>query len=119
MVRYTKSEPTDDPGYLDWVEATMVGVEESIDTKQFYVFPESVEGDAPPGRRKRLHVWQRSGENLQRYTEIILHGSNAFWYSGRTASVGVPELEAFTRLGIAKLRRTGVASSGSQARNFG
>jgi hypothetical protein len=155
MVRYTKSEPTDDPGYLDWVEATMVGVEESIDTKQFYVFPESVEGDAPPGRRKRLHVWQRSGENLQRYTEIILHGSNAFWYSGRTASndrgsfmayvstpdghwpwyvsvrrdetwrvvesigIGVPELEAFTRLGIAKLRRTGVASSGSQARNFG
>ena len=44
------------------------------------------EGDAPPGPRKRLHVWQRSGENLQRYTEIILQGSNAFWYSGRTAS---------------------------------
>lgn len=44
------------------------------------------ERDAPLGRRKRLHVWQRSGENLQRYTETILHGSNAFWYSGRTAS---------------------------------
>jgi hypothetical protein len=44
MVRYTKSEPTDDLGYLDWVEATMVGVEEAIDTKQTYVFPKPVEG---------------------------------------------------------------------------
>jgi hypothetical protein len=39
-----------------------------------------------PGRRKRLHLWQRSGENLQRYTEIVLAGAHAFWYSGRSAS---------------------------------
>jgi hypothetical protein len=39
-----------------------------------------------PGRRKRLHLWQRSGENLQRYTEIVLPGAHAFWYSGRSAS---------------------------------
>ncbi|MCA1709275.1 MAG: hypothetical protein LC808_40740 [Actinobacteria bacterium] len=37
MVRYTKPEATDDPGYLDWVEATVVGVEEAINTKQTYV----------------------------------------------------------------------------------
>jgi hypothetical protein len=127
MVRYTKPEESDDPGYLNWVEATVVGVEEAISTKQTYVvkidnwfgkrwlgfsgkalgaigvrkkkltlppfIPTRVvsqrrlfEGDFPPGRRKRLHVWQRSGENLQRYTEIILQGSNAFWFSGRTAS---------------------------------
>jgi len=127
MVRYTRPEETDDPGYLDWVEATVVGVEEAIHTTRTYVvkidnwfgkrwlgfsgkalgalgvrknrltlppfIPSRVvsqrrffEGDAPPGHRKRLHVWQRSGENLQRNTEIILHGSNAFWYSGRTAS---------------------------------
>lgn len=46
-------------------------------------FPEDGE---PDGRRKQLHVWQPSGENLQRYTDIVLHGSHAFWYSGRTAS---------------------------------
>ena len=37
MVRYTKPGATDDPGFLDWVEATVVGVEEAIDTKQTYV----------------------------------------------------------------------------------
>jgi hypothetical protein len=37
MVRYTKSEATDDPEYLDWVEATVVGVEEAIKTEQTYV----------------------------------------------------------------------------------
>ena len=35
--------------------------------------------------RRRLHVWQRSGENLQRYTEIVVHDSTIFWYSGGTA----------------------------------
>jgi hypothetical protein len=127
MVRYTKAEETDDSGYLDWVEATVAGVEHAIKTNQSYVvkidnwfgkrwlgfsgkalgafgvrkkkltlppfIPSRVvsqrrffEGDAPRGRHKRLHAWQRSGENLQRYTEIVLHRSNAFWYSGRTAS---------------------------------
>ena len=38
------------------------------------------------GRRKRLHVWQRSAENLQRYTDIVLAGAHALWYSGRSAS---------------------------------
>lgn len=37
MVRYTKPEATDDPDYLDWVEATLVGVEEAIKTKQTYM----------------------------------------------------------------------------------
>ena len=31
-------------------------------------------------------MWQRSGENLQRYTEVLLPGAHAFWYSGRSAS---------------------------------
>jgi hypothetical protein len=37
MVRYAKPEATDDPGYLDRVEATVVGVEEANNTKQTYV----------------------------------------------------------------------------------
>ena len=37
MVRYTRPEATDDQGYLDGVEATVVGVEEAINTKQTYV----------------------------------------------------------------------------------
>lgn len=37
MVRYTKPDVTDDAGYLDWVEATVVGVEEAIKTDQTYV----------------------------------------------------------------------------------
>ena len=37
MVRYTKPEVTDDPRYLDWVEATVVGVEEAIKTDQTYL----------------------------------------------------------------------------------
>jgi hypothetical protein len=127
MVRYTKPEETDDPAYLDWVEATLVGVEEAINAKQTYVvkidnwfgqrwlgfsgkalgaigvhkdkltlppfIPTRVvsvrrlfDGDVAPRRDEGLHVWQRSGENLQRYAEVILQGSNAFWYSGRTAS---------------------------------
>jgi hypothetical protein len=126
MVRYTKPEPTDDPQYLNWVEAVVVGVEETINTDQTYVVkidnwfgkrwlgfsgkalgaigvrkqkltlppfvPSRVvsqrrfwESGPDPGRRKRLHVWQRSGENLQRYTEVILQHANAFWYSGRSA----------------------------------
>src|SRR5687767_7333422 len=121
MVLYTKPEVTDDPGYLDWVEATVVGVEEAIKTTdQTYVvkidnwfgkrwlgfsgktlgaagvrkekltlppfIPSRVvsqrrffEAGASPRRRKLLHVWQRSGENLQRYTEVVLQGSHAFW----------------------------------------
>src|SRR5215212_3808378 len=37
MVRYTKSEPSDDPQYLDWVESAIVGVEESFDASQTFV----------------------------------------------------------------------------------
>ena len=127
MVRYTKSEATDDDEYLDWVEAAMVGVEEAFKTDQTYVVkidnwfgkrwlgfsgkslgalgvrkekltlppfvPSRVisqrrffETGTDPGRRKRLHVWQRSGENLQRYADVVLPGAHAFWYSGRSAS---------------------------------
>jgi hypothetical protein len=123
----TQTQVTDDLGYLDWVEATIIGVEEAIKTDQTYVvkidnwfgkrwlgfsgkalgvlgvrkekltlppfIPSRVvsqrrffEAGTPLGRRKRLHVWQRSGENLQRYTEVVLQGSHAFWYSGRSAS---------------------------------
>jgi hypothetical protein len=39
MVRYTKPDVTDDAGYLAWVEATLVGVEEAIKTDQSYVSP--------------------------------------------------------------------------------
>lgn len=119
MVRYTKPEATDDPGYLDWVEATVVGVEEAIQDeadlrgkdrqlvreamawlfgqgarclgvrKKKLTLPPfiphawclsvaSSKAILRPDLEKRLHVWQRSGENLQRYTEIILQGSNAF-----------------------------------------
>lgn len=35
--------------------------------------------------RKQLHAWQRSGENLQRYVEVVVHRSNVFWYSGGSA----------------------------------
>ena len=127
MVRYTQPESTDDPGYLDWVEAIVVGVEEAVTTEQTYIvkidnwfgkrwlgfsgralgavgvrkekltlppfIPSRVisqrrffAAGTPSGRRQRLHVWQRSGENLQRYTEVVLQGSHAFWYSGRSAS---------------------------------
>lgn len=127
MFRYTVSEVTDDPQYLEWVEAIVVGVEEAIKTDQSFVvkidnwfgkrwlgfsgktlgalgfrkekltlppfIPSRVVSQrrflvagTHPGRHKRLHVWQHSGENLQRYTEVLLPGSHAFWYSGRSAS---------------------------------
>src|SRR5205814_10659482 len=38
-----------------------------------------------PDHIRRLDVWQRSGENLQRYVEIVIHDSNVFWYSGGSA----------------------------------
>jgi hypothetical protein len=41
--------------------------------------------DVPPGRFPRVHRWQRSGENLQRYVEVIVQDSNVFWYSGGSA----------------------------------
>jgi hypothetical protein len=37
-----------------------------------------------PGRQRGLHVYQRSGENLQRYVEVVVHDSNIFWYSGNS-----------------------------------
>ncbi len=37
MVQYTKPEATDDSEFLDFVDATVVGVEEAINTKQTYV----------------------------------------------------------------------------------
>lgn len=48
-----------------------------------------------PGRRKRLHVWQRSGENLQRYTDIVLKDASAFWYSGCSAPNGRASFMAY------------------------
>lgn len=127
MVRYTDSEPTDDPRYLDWVEAVVLGVEEAIRTEQAFVvkidnwfgkrwlgfsgktlgalgvrkmkltlppfIPSRVvlqrrfwDDGTHPGRHRRLHRRQPSGENLQRYTEVVLPGAHAFWYSGRSAS---------------------------------
>jgi hypothetical protein len=127
MVRYTQSEVTDDPRFLEWVEAVVTGVEESFKTDLAFVVkidnwfgqrwlgfsgktlgvagvrkekltlppfvPSRVlaqrrvrrEGTVP-GRHKRLHVWQSSGQNLQRYTEVVLHDAHAFWYSGGSAS---------------------------------
>jgi hypothetical protein len=29
-----------------------------------------------------LHVWQSSGQNLQRYVDVLVQDSNVFWYSG-------------------------------------
>ena len=37
MIRYTQSEVTDDSLYLDWVEATMAGVDETIKTDKTFV----------------------------------------------------------------------------------
>lgn len=37
-----------------------------------------------PGPQQRLHMWQRSGENLQRYADIVVHEASVFWYSGGT-----------------------------------
>lgn len=129
-------EPTDDPQYLEWVEAVITGVDEALKTDLFFVVkidnwfgkrwlgfsgktlgalgfrkekltlppfvPARVvsqhrfwQAGTDPGRRKRLHVWQRSGENLQRYTEIVLKGASAFWYSGRSASNGRASFMAY------------------------
>ena len=139
MVRYTKPELTDDPGYLDWVEATVIGVDEAIKTNQTYVvkidnwfgkrwlgfsgkalgalgvrkakltlppfIPSRVvsqrrffEAGTRVEPRKRLHVWQRSGENLQRYTEVVLQSSHAFWYSGRSTSNGRGSFMAYVSM---------------------
>src|SRR5215475_100961 len=40
--------------------------------------------EAPPPTRQRLHVRQRSGENLRRYADIVVHDASVFWYSGNT-----------------------------------
>jgi hypothetical protein len=133
---YTKSEPTDDPQYLEWVEAVITGVDEALKTDLFFVvkidnwfgkgwlgfsgktlgalgfrkekltlppfIPARVvsqhrfgQAGTDPGHRKRLHIWQRSGENLQRYTEIVLKGASAYWYSGRSASNGRASFMAY------------------------
>ena len=133
---FTKSEPTEDPQYLEWFEAVITGVDEALKTDLFFVvkidnwFGEAMawllgktlgalgfrkekltlppfvparvvsqhrfwQAGTDPGRRKRLHVWQRSGENLQRYTEIVLKGASAFWYSGRPASNGQASFMAY------------------------
>jgi hypothetical protein len=121
MIQYIQPERTDAARFLDWVQATVVGVEAAINTDQSYVvkidnwfgkrwlgfsgkalgglgvrkekltlppfIPSRVvsqrrfyEGAPPAGRSKQLHVWQRSGENLQRYTDVVLQGAHAFWY---------------------------------------
>jgi len=120
MVRYTKTEPTDDLPYLEWVEAAIVGVEEQFDTKTSFVvkidnwfgkrwlgfsgkalgaigvckrqltlppfIPSRVisqrrfwQAGEAPRRPRMLHLRQRSGENLQRYVEVVVHKSNVFW----------------------------------------
>jgi len=127
MVRYTESEVTDDPQFLDWVEAVVIAVEKTFKTDLAFVvkidnwfgkrwlgfsgktlgalgirkkkltlppfIPSRVvsqrrfwEDGTDPGRHRRLHRWQPSGENLQRYTEVVLQGAHGFWYSGRSAS---------------------------------
>jgi len=127
MVHYTESEETDDPRYLDWVEAIVAGLDEAIKADKVFIvkidnwfgqrwlgfsgkslgvlrickrkltlppfIPSRVvsqrrfcEAGTPPERHKPLHLWQGSWENLQRYTEVVLQGSHAFWYSGRSAS---------------------------------
>lgn len=124
---YTKSEPTDDPQYLEWVDAVITGVDQTLETDLFFVvkidnwfgkrwlgfsgkalgalgvfkkkltlppfIPARVvsqhrfwQAGTDPGRKKRLHVWQLSAQNLQRYTEIVLKDASAYWYSGRSAS---------------------------------
>ena len=38
-----------------------------------------------PGRHPGLHIYQRSGDNLQRRVETLAPRSNIFWYSGASA----------------------------------
>jgi hypothetical protein len=38
--------------------------------------------------RQQLHVWQRSGDNFQRYADIVVHDASVFWYSGATKGNG-------------------------------
>ncbi len=45
--------------------------------------------------RQRLALWQRSGENLQRYADIVVHDASVFWYSGSTAENGRGSLMAY------------------------
>jgi hypothetical protein len=126
MAQYTKPEPNDDPHFLEWVEAVVVGVEEAVNTDQTFVVkidhwfgrrwlgfsgkalgafgvrkrkltlppfvPARVRSvrrfwqeGVHPGRLPRIHRWQRSGENLQRYVEVVVQDSNVFWYSGGSA----------------------------------
>ena len=47
-------------------------------------FSYSVAAESQPHRP--LHVRQMSGQNLQRYVDVVVHDSNVFWYSGDTAT---------------------------------
>jgi hypothetical protein len=38
-----------------------------------------------PGSHPDLHLHQRSGENLQRYMDVVVADSSVFWYSGQSA----------------------------------
>lgn len=40
---------------------------------------------AEPSLHRPLHVRQMSGQNLQRYVDVVVHDSNVFWYSGGSA----------------------------------
>jgi hypothetical protein len=48
-----------------------------------------------PGRHPRLHPYQRSGENLQRYMDVVVEDSSVFWYSGRSAKNDRASLMAY------------------------
>lgn len=126
MLLYTKPEPTDDPAFLEWVQAVVVGVEEAACTDQTFVVkidhwfgkrwlgfsgkalgvigvrqskltlppfvPSRVHSvrrfwrkGMRPGRCPQIHRWQRSGENLQRYVDVVVHDAHVFWYSGASA----------------------------------
>jgi hypothetical protein len=48
-----------------------------------------------PGRHPGLHVYQRSGENLHRYVEVVVQDSSVFWYSGQSDHNGRASFMAY------------------------
>lgn len=44
---------------------------------------------------RKLALWQRSGQNLQRYVDVAVHDASVFWYSGGTAENGRGSLMAY------------------------
>jgi hypothetical protein len=58
-----------------------------------------VRGERDVLKRPRIHVFQRSGENVNRKVEHVAPGATLFWYSGQSTENGRGSVMAYVNVG--------------------